>query len=117
MRAILPLTVAALLLAAPAIAPAFAQDQQKQTLTTDPNVQQSQQPHPTPQGTRPPTEETAGDTGAADLQQALAAVRRAPPDLQGNPVPRPNPLASEPDNSQEPSRSANPSDLSSQEVK
>jgi hypothetical protein len=112
-RATLPFALAALLLAVPAV----AQDSQKQNLTTDPNVQQSQQPEPTPQGTRPPTEETAGNTGAADLQQALAAVRRAPPDLQGNPVPRPNPLASEPDDPAEPSRSANPSDLSSQEVK
>lgn len=113
MRAILPLTVAILLLAAPA----FAQDQQKQNLTTDPNVQRSQQPEPTQQGTRTPSNETSGNTQAADLQQALAAVRRAPPDLQGNPVPRPNPLASEPDDPKEPSRSANPSDLSSQEVK
>ncbi|HEY0836236.1 MAG TPA: hypothetical protein VGE72_20180 [Azospirillum sp.] len=117
MRAILPLTLAALLLAVPALAPAFAQETQKEGLVTDPNVQQSQQPAPTQQGTRSPSEETSGATQAPDLQQALAAVRRAPPDLQGTPVPRPNPMASEPDDVAEPSRSANPSDLSSQEMK
>jgi len=112
-RAILPLTLAALVWAAPAL----AQETQKQGLTNDPNVQRSQQPEPTPQGTRTPGNETSAATQTSELQDALAAVRRAPPDLQGTPVPRPNPMASEPDDPKEPSRSANPSDLSSQEVK
>lgn len=89
----------------------------KDALAQDPNVQRSQEPQPDPQGPRPPNASTSGDTQSAELQQALAAVRRAPPDLQGNPVPRPNWLASEPDQGNEPTRSQNPSDLSSQEAK
>ncbi|WP_109106720.1 hypothetical protein [Azospirillum sp. TSO35-2] len=83
----------------------------------DPAVRGSQEPHPTPQGTRSPNDASSGDTQSAELQQALAAVRRAPPDLNGTPVPRPNALASEPDQPDEPTRSQNPSDLTSQEVK
>lgn len=113
MRAILTATMAALLLAAPVL----AQTPTKEALADDPNVKQSQQPEPTPQGVRNPKAETRGDTQNAELQGALAAVRNAPPDLNGTPVPRPNPLASEPDNPAEPTRSDNPSDLSSQEVK
>ncbi|WP_448192269.1 hypothetical protein [Azospirillum sp. sgz301742] len=113
MRAILPLSAACLLLASAA----FAQDGQKENLSKDPNVQQSQQPHSDPQGTRSPSTATSGATQSAELNEALAAVRRAPPDLQGNPVPRPNPLASEPDAPNEPTRSNNPSDLSSKETK
>ncbi len=113
MRAILPLSAACLLLASVA----FAQDGQKEMLAKDPNVQQSQEPQPNAQGIRSPNPETSTKTRQAELAEALAAVRRAPPDLQGNPVPRPNPLASEPDDPKEPTRSSNPSDLSSQEVK
>lgn len=113
MRAILSATVAALLFAAPAHGQAPA----KEALADDPNVRQSQQPETTPQGVRTPKPETRGDTQSAELQEALTAVRNAPPDLNGTPVPRPNPLASEPDDANEPSRSSNPSDLSSQEVK
>ncbi|MBP2297414.1 hypothetical protein [Azospirillum picis] len=94
-------------------APASAGD----ALARDPKVQESQDPHPSAQGTRPPNPSSSADTGGSDLQQALADVRRAPPDLNGTPVPRPNPLASEPDQPNEPTRSQNPSDLSSQEVK
>ena len=112
MRAILPF--AAVLMIASA---AFAQDATKESLAKDPNVQQNQQPEPNAQGIRSPTAGTKGNTQAAELQEALAAVRAAPPDLQGTPVPRPNWLASEPDMPNEPSRSQNPSDLSSQEVK
>ena len=117
MRAILPLSAACLLLASVAAPASLAQDGQKENLTKDPNVQQSQQPQPNAQGIRSPTAETSGATQSAELNEALAAVRRAPPDLQGTPVPRPNPLASEPDDPKEPTRSSNPSDLSSKEVK
>lgn len=86
-------------------------------LARDAGVQKSQDPHPTPQGTRPPNASSSAATGSSDLQQALAAVRSAPPDLNGNPVPRPNQWASEPDQPSEPTRSQNPSDLTSQEVK
>jgi hypothetical protein len=51
------------------------------------------------------------------LQQAVEAFYAAPPDLAGNKVPRPNEVGSNPDMAEEPSRSENPSDLSSQEVK
>lgn len=87
------------------------------SLARDPEVQKSQDPQPTPQGTRPPDAASSAATGSSELQQALAAVRRAPPDLNGNPVPRPNQWASEPDQPNEPTRSQNPSDLTSQEVK
>ncbi|MBY6261980.1 hypothetical protein EI613_08585 [Azospirillum sp. 412522] len=86
-------------------------------LARDGKVQESQDPHPTAQGTRPPNPSSSAATGSRELQQALADVRRAPPDLNGNPVPRPNQWASEPDQPNEPTRSQNPSDLTSQEVK
>ncbi|PWC87032.1 hypothetical protein TSH100_11730 [Azospirillum sp. TSH100] len=86
-------------------------------LARDGKVQQSQDPHPTAQGTRSPNPGSSAATGSRDLQQALADVRRAPPDLNGTPVPRPNQWASEPDQPNEPTRSQNPSDLTSQEVK
>jgi len=109
-RALLPITAAAVLLTSAA----FAQDAAKPALTNDPNVQESQQPEPSAQGIRTP-KPAGGPTQSAELNEALAAFRRAPPDLQGNPMPRPNALASEPDQPDEPTRSPNPSDLSSQE--
>lgn len=112
MRAVLPL--AALLMIATAV---VAQETPKDALANDPAVKQSQEPPPNAQGVRTPKPTTSGDTQSAELQQALAAVRAAPPDLQGNKMPRPNWLASEPDQPNEPTRSENPSDLSSQEVK
>lgn len=113
MRAIPTLSAVCLLLASAA----FAQDARKDDLAKDPQVQQSQDPQPSAQGTRAPKPDSHPDTQSAELIEALAAVRRAPPDLQGNPVPRPNALASEPDDPNEPTRSQNPSDLSSQETK
>lgn len=86
-------------------------------LARDGKVQQSQDPQPSAQGTKPPNPSSSAATGSQELQQALADVRRAPPDLNGNPVPRPNQWASEPDQPNEPTRSQNPSDLTSQEVK
>ncbi|WP_348771438.1 hypothetical protein [Azospirillum sp. SYSU D00513] len=117
MRAVLSLTVAALLSISSAISPAMSQETRGQELAKDPNVQQNQPDGPNAQGVRSPSAGTAENTDAMDLQQALAAVRKAPPDLQGRPVPRPNSWASSPDNPQEPTRSGNPSDLSSQELK
>lgn len=114
MRTILPLALAVMLASFAAVAEDAAT---KDALAQDKAVQDSQQPHPSPQGTRSPEASTSGATQHPELQQALAALRRAPPDLQGNPVPRPNWLASEPDQPDEPSRSQNPSDLTSQEVK
>lgn len=86
-------------------------------LARDGNVQQSQDPLPSAQGNKPPNPTSSAATGSGELQQALADVRRAPPDLNGTPVPRPNQWASEPDQPNEPTRSQNPSDLTSQEVK
>lgn len=60
-----------------------------QQLKEDPAVQQSQLPPPTPQGTRPP-DVGLTDTENPPLNQALEAIWRSPPDLQGNPVSRPN---------------------------
>ncbi|MDQ2105604.1 hypothetical protein [Azospirillum isscasi] len=95
----------------------IAQETTKESLSNDVQVQQSQEPPPNQQGVRAPKASTSGDTQGSELQQALADLRRAPPDLQGNPVPRPNQWASEPDMGHEPTRSENPSDLSSQEAK
>lgn len=72
---------------------------------TSPEVQESLAPNPTEQGTRPPDADVAGEAesdigeqaeGGSPLYAALHWVRRAPPDLEGNPVPRPNEVASEP---------------------
>jgi hypothetical protein len=81
-----------------------------------PDIEASQQPEPTPQGTRSP-EPAAEETDIPSLWDALAAVYRAPPDLDGSPISRPNPLGSNPEPAQEPSRSPDPSDSTSNEVK
>jgi hypothetical protein len=109
-RIILPITLAASLVASAAL----AQDSRKEELTNEPSVQQALPPDPSPQGTRAPDAQST-ETESISLDQALAAVRRAPPDLQGNPVPRPNQLASEPDDVRESSRSENPSDLTTED--
>ncbi len=70
----------------------------------------------TPTGERSPTAALQSASPGA-LYGALAEVRKAPPDLAGNPVPRPNPLASEPDDPNEPTRNPNPSDQTSKEVR
>lgn len=105
MRALIPFALAAVMISSSA----FAQDTRKPELSNDPAVQQSQQPQPSPQGIRSPTTQST-PTGTGDLAAALAAVRNAPPTLDGTPMPRPNPLASEPDQPNEPTRSADPSD-------
>ncbi|AWB08676.1 hypothetical protein A6A40_27305 (plasmid) [Azospirillum humicireducens] len=86
-------------------------------LARDNGVQKSQDPLPSQQGNKPPSPSSSAATGSGELQQALADVRRAPPDLNGTPVPRPNRWASEPNQINEPTRSQSPSDLTSRDVK
>ena len=60
-----------------------------------PEVQENDAEGPTEQGTR--TTETFGDEEEEqDLYELLARVRASPPGIDGEPIPRPNPLASEP---------------------
>lgn len=110
MHIILPIMLAASLFASTAL----GQDARKDDLANEPNVQQNLPPNPTPQGTRAPDAQNT-ETESMSLDDALAAVRRAPPNLQGAPVPRPNQLASEPGDPREPSRSPNPSDLTTED--
>lgn len=63
---------------------------------TSPEVEESLPPDPTEQGTRPPTVVEGEEGEEADLYTLLSRVRSAPPGLDGQPVPRPNDLASEP---------------------
>lgn len=63
---------------------------------TSEEVEESVDPEPTQQGTRSP-EVLEGEEGEeATLYSLLAKVRTAPPGLDGQPIPRPNPLAREP---------------------
>lgn len=91
---------------------AMAQTGTGDALARDPNVVNSQQPESGPQGNRSPSDETDGETSTSPLQDALARLRSAPPDLQGNPMARPNQYASEPGQGRERTRSQDPSDLS-----
>lgn len=81
------------------IAPATLAQQQGESagdaLAKDPEVVESQGPMPDETGTRAP-EAQQTETAPSPLIQAMRAVSQAPPDLQGNPVKRPNDLASEP---------------------
>jgi hypothetical protein len=81
-------------------------------LANDPAVKNSQQPESSPQGPRSPSDETKDETSTHPLRDSLAKLRAAPPDLQGNPVPRPNMYASEPGQGSERTRSQDPSDMS-----
>lgn len=56
-----------------------------EALQNDPAVRQSQDPMPTPQGTRSP-EVTSTPTATSELQALLDRVWLQPVDLQGNPV-------------------------------
>ncbi len=80
----------------------------------DQNVRDTQLGQPSQQGTRSPEVQGAG--ASDNLFQALAAVRNAPPNLEGTPVPRPNDYASEPEVDWEQSDSPNPSEQTSREV-
>lgn len=77
---------------------------------TSPEVKESMMPGPTAQGTRPPESDDVQDRRAA-LYDAIRAVRRAPPALDGRPIPRPNPLASEPEVAMQPDPAGNPESL------
>lgn len=74
---------------------------------TSPEVERSQMPEPTQQGTRSPEEVNTTQTEEATLYEALAQVRRAPPGLDGRPITRPNPLGSEPETEMEPHPAGN----------
>ncbi|WP_207479689.1 hypothetical protein [Arenibaculum pallidiluteum] len=105
------------LIACPGMAQQPADGGQAEAVQQSPAVRDSQQPEPNAQGVRSPKASTNGNTAGQDLQSALADFYEAPPDVQGNRIPRPNEVGSNPDMRNEPTRSENPSDLSSREVK
>lgn len=115
MRRMVPMLTLLMMLGASSLygpAIANAQDATKDSLAKDPDVVESQQPEPAPQGPRSPSDETSDETSHHPLRDGLAKLRAAPPDLQGNPVPRPNQYASEPNQGGERTRSQDPSALS-----
>ena len=67
---------------------------------TSPEVQENDAEGPTEQGTR--TTETLDEEPDPGLYELLARVRAAPPDVDGELIPRPNPLASEPSKEMDP---------------
>lgn len=71
---------------------------------TGPDIQQSQEPQPTEQGTRSPQVFEKEAEEGIDLYTLLSRVRSAPPSLAGQPTPRPNPLASEPETEMQPAQ-------------
>lgn len=96
------LIAAAVFAASPSVALAQAQQPSAtqpsgagDALAKDPEVIESQEPMPDETGTRSPKPQAA-ETATPTLSQALDAIYSAPPDLQGNPVQRPNPLGSKP---------------------
>lgn len=74
-------------------------------LTTE-AVEETVDQEPTQQGNRP---ENVVEGDAPVLYDLLARVRAAPPGLDGEPIPRPNPLASEPTTEMDPLQPENPS--------
>lgn len=94
-------------------AEAPGQESQRRGLR-DQDVKDTQLGQPSQQGVRSPEVQQAGATNG--LFKALAAVRRAPPGLDGVPIPRPNEVASEPEVDWEQSDSPNPSEQTSREV-
>lgn len=64
---------------------ASAQEAPAQALKSDPAVEQSQQPQPTPQGVRSP-EAMPSPTQSTALWQAMQDVWSKPIDVQGNPI-------------------------------
>ncbi|HEV7369169.1 hypothetical protein [Arenibaculum sp.] len=79
-------------------------DEAEQRGLTSPEVERSQMPAPTQQGTRSPEPADGNETVVEEmaLYDALALVRQAPPTVDGRPIARPNPLASEPELEMEP---------------
>jgi len=74
---------------------------------TSPEVQKSQDPMPTKEGNRSPNV-TQKEDARTTLYQALADVRRAPPMVSGEPIPRPNQFASEPQTEMQQDPAGNP---------
>ena len=69
-------------------------DEKKPALTNDPAVKASQDPQPTDTGMRSPQNfERPTDSVA----WAVVQFYKAPPGLDGTPMPRPNPLAANPE--------------------
>jgi len=68
-------------------------DPTKRTLTEDPAVRRAQDPMPTPQGNKAPAQM---ERETATVSQAYSRFVAAPPNLDGAPQPRPNPLAANP---------------------
>jgi hypothetical protein len=72
-------------------------DEKKPALTNDPAVKASQDPQPTAEGNRPP-QNLARPTES--VAAALLQFYKAPPSLDGTPMPRPNTLAGNPESLQ-----------------
>jgi hypothetical protein len=72
-------------------------DEKKPALTNDPAVKASQDPQPTAEGNRAP-QNLARPTES--VASALVQFYKAPPALDGTPMPRPNPLAGNPESLQ-----------------
>ncbi len=75
--------------------PAPTPENATEALENSTEVEENQPPEPDGQGTRDPMA-TPGAGNEERLYDILAQVRRAPPALDGTPVPRPNALASGP---------------------
>jgi hypothetical protein len=115
MRRIMPLAFALLLAGLIVGPPALAQqggnpNEAENRGLTSPEVKNNQDPMPTEQGNKPPSV-TNGEASRQELYQALAAVRRAPPMISGEPIPRPNQFASEPQTEMQQDPAGNPTNL------
>jgi hypothetical protein len=93
----------------PANAAASTNEAEERGLTSE-GVQGNQPAPPTDQGTlQPEIVEGEGSNEAPELYALLKAVRQAPAGLDGQPIPRPNPLASEPTTEMTPHQPEDPS--------
>ncbi len=93
----------------PADAAASTNEAEERGLTSE-GVQGNQPAPPTDQGTlQPEIVEGEGSNEAPELYALLKAVRQAPAGLDGQPIPRPNPLASEPTTEMTPHQPEDPS--------
>lgn len=100
----------ALLLAAGSMPPpAWAQGEPAQGGSTesrgltDQDVEDSQAPEPTAQGTRPPADPNPQEEGGSDtLYDKLTRVWDAPPALDGSPLQRPTEVGSQPTTEMDP---------------
>jgi hypothetical protein len=87
--------------------PAASTTEAEQRGLTGEAVQESQPAPPTDQGTLQP--EVVEGEEAPELYTLLQRVRQAPAGLDGEPIPRPNPLASEPTTEMTPIQPEDPS--------